>query len=500
MAFTRESWFESMHATSEDLLDAAIWNGRAFTGSWQSLKATRDVCEPATGAILGSIGMASPVDIAVAARDARAAQGSWAATPYERRAEMLRAAAAAIAEATHEIVGWVVRESGSVTGKAHFEVAITIKALYEAAALPSQSIGQMLASAPGVMSLAKKVPLGVVGVISPFNFPLYLAMRAVAPALALGNAVVLKPDPRTSVCGGFAIARAFEKAGLPAGVLSVLAGDGDAGEALCLSPDIAMIQFTGSTNAGRKVGEAAGRTLKKVSLELGGKNALVILDDADLDLAVKNATFGAFFHQGQICMATGRILVHAKIARAFVDALAAHARTIAIGDPAKGDVALGPIIDRHQLASIASLVEATIAAGATLVTGGKVDGPYYPATVIENVRPGMPAFEHEVFGPVALVTTFGSDDEAVELANATEYGLSAGIISANVSRAIALGERIRSGILHVNDQTVADDVINPFGGVGASGNGASVGGPTNGDEFTQWRWITIKGEAPPYPM
>jgi benzaldehyde dehydrogenase (NAD) len=489
-----------MNSIKESLLDSAVWHGRGFADGWQALNATRDVTEPATGGTLGTIGMADAADIARAAKAARAAQPAWAALPYERRAEILRAAAQAFAAATPEVAGWLVRESGSVTGKAHFEIGITIKALYEAAALPSQPIGQMLASQPGVMSLAKRVPLGVVGVIAPFNFPLYLAMRAVAPALALGNAVVLKPDPRTSVCGGFAIARAFEKAGLPAGVLAVLPGDGAAGEALCTSPDVAMIQFTGSTRAGRKVGETAGRMLKKVSLELGGKNSLVILDDADLDLAVRNATFGSFFHQGQICMATGRILVHAKIARAFVDKLAEHVKAIPVGDPSKGDVALGPIIDRHQLDGITSLVDATVSAGATLVAGGRADGLFYAPTVIENVRPGMAAFENEVFGPVALITTFGSDDEAVELANATDYGLAVGVISKDVTRAIALGERIHTGILHVNDQTVADDIINPFGGSGASGNGTSVGGPGNSDEYTRWRWITIKGEAPPYPM
>ncbi len=489
-----------MNATTEVFLDPTVWNGRGFADGWQTLTATRDVVEPATGETLGTIGMASAADVARAAEAARAAQPAWAAVPYERRAEILRDAATKLAEATETVAGWLVRESGSVTGKAHFEIALAVKALYEAAVLPSQPVGQMLASQPGVMSFAKRVPLGVVGVISPFNFPLYLAMRAVAPALALGNAVVLKPDPRTSVSGGFAIARAFEQAGLPAGVLAVLPGDGDAGEALCLSPHVTMIQFTGSTRAGRKVGEAAGRTLKKVSLELGGKNSLVILDDADLDIAVKNATFGSFFHQGQICMATGRILVHATIARAFVDKLSAHANTIAVGDPSKGDVALGPIIDRHQLDSIMSLVDATVTAGARLLAGGTADGLFYRPTVLENVRPGMPAFDNEVFGPVALITTFGSDDEAVELANATEYGLSAGVISRNVARAIAIGERINTGILHVNDQTVADDVINPFGGSGASGNGTSVGGPVNGDEYTQWRWITIKGEAPSYPL
>ena len=489
-----------MNATQEGLLNATVWSGFGFLDGWVPLHGTRTVVEPATGSALGNIGMADASDIARAARSAARAQREWAAVPYERRAEIMRAAAGAFRDATEEIVDWLVRESGSTTGKARFEVGTTIKALDEAASLPSQPTGAVLASQTGVMSFAKRVPLGVVGVISPFNFPLFLAMRAVAPALALGNAVILKPDPRTAVCGGIAIARAFERAGLPAGVLHVLPGDGDAGEALCVAPEVAMIQFTGSTKAGRIVGERAGKHLKKVSLELGGKNSLIVLEDADLDLAVKNATFGAFFHQGQICMSTGRILVHAKIAPTFTKKLAEHAKTVTVGDPARGDVALGPIIDRKQLDGITALVGATVAAGASLVAGGTSEDLYYAPAVLENVRPGMPAFQNEVFGPVALVTSFESDDEAIELANDTEYGLSSAIITKDISRALAIGERLRTGALHVNDQTVNDDVVNPFGGFGASGNGTSVGGPANADEYTQWRWITIKSEAPPYPM
>lgn len=489
-----------MIASQERLLEPGLWQNRAFTGAWTTVNGTAPVVEPATGTELGTIGIGDPADIARAAKAAATAQPAWAATPYERRAEIMRAAAAIFRESTAEFVEWIVRESGSVTGKAHFEVGITIKALDEAAALPSQPAGHVLASHAPVMSFAKRIPLGVVGVIAPFNFPLYLAMRAVAPALALGNAVVLKPDPRTAVCGGVAIARAFEKAGLPAGVLQVVPGHGDAGEALCRAPEVAMIQFTGSTRAGRMVGKTAGEQLKRVSLELGGKNALIILDDADLDLAVKNATFGAFFHQGQICMATGRILVHERIAPAFTERLAAHAKTIAVGDPSHHEVGLGPIIDRKQLDGITTLVDATVAAGATLVEGGTSEGLFYRPTVLSGVKPGMPAYAAEVFGPVALVTTFATDDEAARLANDTEYGLSVGIVGNDVARALALGERIRTGALHINDQTVADDVINPFGGVGASGNGTRVGGPVNADEFTQWRWITIKGQAPAYPL
>jgi benzaldehyde dehydrogenase (NAD) len=325
-------------------------------------------------------------------------------------------------------------------------------------------------------------------------------MRAVAPALAVGNAVVLKPDPRTSISGGVIIAQLFAEAGLPEGVLHVLPGAGDAGAALCSDPNIAMIAFTGSTSAGRKVGELAGRHLKKVSLELGGKNTLMVLDDADLDIAVSNAAWGTYLHQGQICMASGRILVQRTISEEFTGRLAEKARTLPVGDPATSQVALGPLINRAQIDHARDIVDRSTAAGARLEAGGTHEGLFFAPTVLSGVVPGMAAFEEEVFGPVASVTSFETDDEAIALANQTEYGLSAGIISRSVSRALGIGNRLRIGLLHINDQTVADDVVNPFGGVGASGNGTSIGGPANWEEFTQWQWVTIRGTAPTYPF
>lgn len=475
-------------------------SGVAFDGTWKGMDKTADVIEPATGAVLGKIGLAEPSDIANAAARGRQAQVAWSQTPYDRRAEILRSAAQSAERNRDEIVDWLIRESGSTAPKAQFEVAVTIKALYEASAMPSQSSGQLLPSQPGRLSLAKRRPIGVVGVISPFNFPLYLAMRAVAPALAVGNAVVLKPDPRTAVCGGFVIARLFEDAGLPVGALSVLPGDGAAGGALCEDPNVGMIQFTGSTGAGRKVGETASRHLKKVSLELGGKNSFIVLDDADIDLAIRNAVWSTYLHQGQICMSAGRILVHSNIAEEFTRKLSEKARSLKVGDPKNGDVALGPMINKRQLENAMGIVQASVAKGANLEAGGTSDGLFMAATVLSGVKRDNPAFSDEIFGPVAVVTTFDSDDEAVSLANDTDYGLSAAIISRSVGRALALGDRLNVGLLHINDATVNDDVVNPFGGVGASGNGTSIGGPANWEEFTQWQWVTVKAEAPAYPL
>jgi len=485
---------------TQAFLPREIWTGSYFDGQWQLGQRLQEVVEPATGKVLGSVALADTAQLAQSAAAAARAQRAWAEAPYETRAQVLRRAAQLVDEYVVDISDWLVRESGSTRVKAASEVKVSQRAIQEAAALPSRGIGEVLPSVPGRLSLARRRPLGVVGVISPFNFPLYLAMRAVAPALALGNAVVLKPDPRTAVCGGLVIARLFELAGLPSGVLHVLPGDGAVGAALTSDPNIAMIQFTGSTGAGRKVGESAGRHLKKVSLELGGKNALIVLDDADLDLAIANTAWGVYLHQGQICMATGRVLVQRAIYPQFLKKLVAKARSLRVGDPASADVALGPLINAQQRDHAARIVAEATAAGATLETGGGYRDLFFEPTVLSGVDRDNPAFGQETFGPVAVVVPFDNDEDAITLANDSEYGLSMGIISSNVGRALKVGERLRTGLLHINDQTVNDEVINPFGGVGASGNGTGIGGPANIDEFTQWQWLTIKGEAPAYPL
>jgi benzaldehyde dehydrogenase (NAD) len=280
----------------------------------------------------------------------------------------------------------------------------------------------------------------------------------------------------------------------------VLPGGPEVGEAICTDPNVAMVAFTGSTAVGRRVGALAGEHLKKVSLELGGKNSLIILDDADLDAAASNARWGAWLHQGQICMTTGRILVQERIADALVDRLAAVAAHLPVGDPATRQVALGPLISEKQVTRVHGIVQDSVKAGAQLKAGGSFERLFYKPTVLDQVRPGMRAFDEEIFGPVASVTRFSSDDEAVELANQTEYGLSAGVISGSVSRALAVGNRLRTGLLHINDQTVGDEPHVPFGGRGASGNGTRIGGPANWEEFTQWQWVTIQDQARAYPF
>jgi benzaldehyde dehydrogenase (NAD) len=478
------------------------WQGMVFSDGWAKPDGgDAAVIAPATGEEIGRIGVAAPSDVARAAQSAAAAQEKWAATPYTERAQVLRRAGHLWDVHAAELCDWLVREAGSIPAKAGVETSTAAQECYEAAALASHPLGEIIPSAQQRLSLARRLPVGVVGVIAPFNFPVILSIRSVAPALALGNAVVLKPDPRTAVSGGVALARIFAEAGLPDGVLHVLPGGADAGESLVTDPRVPVISFTGSTAAGRRVGELAARHLKRAHLELGGNSALIVLDDADLALAASAGAWGSFLHQGQICMTTGRHLVHQSVAAQYTELLADKANHLPVGDPATEQVALGPVIDENQRDKVHSLVTSSIRAGARLAAGGTYEGLFYRPTVLAGVSPEMPAYAQEVFGPVAPVITFSDVDQAVALARDTEYGLSLGILSADVSRALAIADRIPSGLVHINDQTVSDEAVAPFGGVGASGTGSRFGGPAaNIEAFTETQWLTIQGSITPYPF
>ncbi|KQO21394.1 benzaldehyde dehydrogenase [Acidovorax sp. Leaf76] len=483
------------------LLDNRLWAGKAFDGGWATaLNASRDVAEPATGQVLSSVGIASAQDMQAAIGRAQQAQPAWAALGPRERAAVFHRAAQVFEQHFGELALAIARETGGILAKGQHEVREAITLCHLAAGLPLQAQGQVLPSAPGRLSIARRVPHGVVGVISPFNFPLILGLRSVAPALALGNAVVLKPDTRTPASGGFIMARVFEEAGLPQGLLQVLPGDAEAGEALVVDERVPMIAFTGSPAVGRRIGALAGQHLKKVSLELGGANNLIILEDADPDAAASAAAFGAWFHQGQICMAANRILVHESIAGAILQRLVGKATHLPVGDGASGQVALGPMIDAKQLERFDRVIQDSIAQGAKLEAGGVFHGLYYQPTVLSGVEPGIRAFDEEPFGPVANLVTFRTDDEAVQLANTSQGGLAAAVISPSVGRAMAIGQRLRAGMVHINDQTVNDECTNPFGGPGVGGNGGSVGGPADIDEYTQWQWITVKDAPPAFPF
>jgi benzaldehyde dehydrogenase (NAD) len=484
------------------ILDAGIWQGRIFTaagwipaGNGESL-----VVEPATGETLGTIGAASESDVLKAATDAADAQRDWGARSYEDRARVLRTAGRLWEEHAAEIEGWLVREAGSIPPKAALETHVAAQECYEAAALPSLPHGDVLPSAEPRWSFSRRRPVGVVSVIAPFNFPLILSIRSVAPALALGNAVLLKPDPRTAVSGGVSLVRIFEEAGLPEGLLQLLPGGRELGPTFVTAPEVRVVSFTGSTAAGRAVGELAGRHLKRAHLELGGNSALIVLPGADLVRAASAGAFGSFMHQGQICMTTGRHLVHESLHDAYVQALAEKADHLPVGNPATDQVALGPIIDAGQRDKIHALVTDTVSAGARLAAGGTYEGLFYRPTVLAEVDPAMPAYAQEVFGPVAPVVPFATTDQAIALARASEYGLSLGILG-DVGAAMAIADAVPSGIVHINEQTVADEANIPFGGVGASGTGSRFGGPAaNLEAFTEAQWLTVRGEIAPYPF
>jgi benzaldehyde dehydrogenase (NAD) len=486
---------------TQALLATVGWQGKALSGDWKALAGGLiDVTEPATGERLAQVARAAAADVRAAAAAARQAQRGWAALPYAERARIFRRAAALLEGNRDEFATWIVRETGGIPPKAMFEIESVSHHLHEAAAMLTQPQGLVLPSAPGVTSIARRVPHGVVGVISPFNFPFLLTSRATLPALATGNAVVLKPDPRTPVSGGVLLAVLLQAAGLPDGVLHMLPGDAEAGEALVTDPDVTMVSFTGSTAVGRRVGELAGRHLKKVALELGGKNALIICDDADMALAASGGAWASWMHQGQICMSTGRHLVQASKVEEYASRMAEKARALPVGNPHTEQVALGPVISAAQLARVQRIVQESVAMGARLLAGGEARGPFFPATVLAGVTPGMPAFREETFGPVVAITAFETDAEAVALANDTEYGLAAGIYTADVGRGMDIAAQLQAGLVHVNDQTVNDDGTMPMGGRGASGNGSRHGGPANWDEFTQWQWTTVRRTPPAYPL
>ncbi|MGI5192832.1 benzaldehyde dehydrogenase [Streptomyces sp. CA-288835] len=485
-----------------ELLDDVSWQGMIYSNGWTTAHGgVLDSTEPATGAVLAQVGLADADDVAAATARAAQAQADWAAQTGPSRATVIRKAAAVLADNRAEFERWLVREGGAVPGKAAFEVDLVLGELWEAAALPTQPCGHLLpASEPGRESVARRVPLGVVGVISPWNFPFILSVRAVAPALALGNAVVLKPDVQTAVSGGTLVARLFEAAGLPDGLLHVLPGDAGPGAALVEDPNVAMIAFTGSTAVGREVGATAGRTLKRVSLELGGNNALIVLDDADLEIASSAGAWGAFLHQGQVCMTAGRHIVLESVADEYLDRLAKRAQGLPVGDPFTGQVALGPLINERQRDNVHRIVEETVGAGAEVRAGGSYDGLFYQPTVLAGVTTSMPAFREEIFGPVAPVVVVRDEAEAVAVANNTEYGLVAAVQTGSPDRGRDLARRLRTGIVHINDQTLNNDAYAPFGGTGASGNGSRFGSQSSWDEFTQWQWVTFRDQAHAFPF
>ena len=457
--------------------------------------------DPYSGDTLLELEMAGGDDVDAACRAAQRAQPEWAQTQPAARAAVFYQAANIMSARHDEIVDWLVREAGAARGRAEWEWAIVRSDMLEAASYPSRMQGRILpAEVPGKESRVYRRPVGVVGVISPWNFPMHLSNRSVAPALALGNAVVLKPATDTPVTGGLLLARILEEAGLPAGVLSVLAGRGsEVGGALAEHDLVRMLSFTGSTPVGKGLAQQAG--LKKLSLELGGNGPLVVLDDADVGQAVDGAIFGSYFHQGQICMATNRVIVDAAVHDEFVDRFVERARGLRAGDPGAADTDIGPIINAKQVDSIQDKINRATDDGARLLVSGEPSGPtgqVLPPHVLTGGNDVATAAE-EVFGPVATIIKAGGEQEALRIANDTAYGLSSGVYTGDAGRGLRFALDIDAGMTHVNDTTVNDEINTAFGGEKDSGIGR-FGGEWAIEEFTTDRWISVQHQPRQFPL
>jgi benzaldehyde dehydrogenase (NAD) len=479
------------------------WHEAVFVGGAFGRPAgggTLDVRDKASGEVFATAGLAAEADVDSAVAAAKAAQPEWAAKTYAERAALLRDVAAVLADRAKPLRELIMRETGCIGGKADYEIGAAISELTEAAALASRATGEMLPTGhAGRFSLSERLPVGLVGVLTPWNFPLVLGMRVIAPAIALGNVVLLKPSPETPVSGGLAIAELFAAAGAPAGVFQVLPGDVPVGERLVSHPDIAMIHFTGSTAVGREIARTAGGLLKKVSLELGGNNALVVLDDADLEQATMIGAWSAFHYQGQTCITAGRHIVQRGVADGYVAGLAARASAITLGNTVTEEVGLGPMINSRQLDRARAMLDEAVAEGAEIVAGGTVDGPFFRPTVVTGVSRQSRLWTEEIFAPIAPVLVVDSDEEAVEVANDTAYGLVNSVLSGDVYRGVQVARRLRAGMVHVNDATPQDEALAPFGGVGQSGLGGRSGGDSNIEEFTERRWLTVNPGPAHYP-
>jgi aldehyde dehydrogenase (NAD+) len=479
--------------------------GQYIRGRFRPGRSTRnwEDRDPFTGELLATLQLADRTDLDEAYQAAAKAQVGWAEAGPEERGAVFLAAVRILEERQEEIVRWLVKESGSTRTKATAEWSFVRGGMLWASTLAYRTAGRILPiDIPGKESRVYRRPLGVVGVISPWNFPMYLSNRSIAPALALGNAAVVKPADDTPVTGGLLLAQIYEEAGLPAGLLNVVVGDvAEIGDAFTLHPIPKLISFTGSTRVGKHIGELAmsGPALKRVALELGGNSPLVVLDDADLDRAVDAAVFGRFFHQGQICMSANRIIVDTTVYEEFVERFVARARRLKVGDPNDVETVIGPIINRRQLDAVLQRIEDAKGAGIQQVLGGGPVGQVLPPQVFVDVPNDSEFAQAEQFGPVAMIIRAKGEDEALRLANQTQYGLSSAVFTRDEARGVRFALRVEAGMTHVNDCTINDDANNMFGGEKNSGLGR-FGGDWVLSEFTSDHWVTVQNTPARYPF
>lgn len=478
-------------------------NKSYINGQWVEGDSGRsfDNINPFDNSLLATIQMASLQQVNQAYSYASTSQKEWARNAQLRKA-VFKKAIHYFEKNRDQIIELLIQESGSSFLKSNIEMDTTIDVLKESLSVVDRlyEVRTEDSSVPHKVNEIHRLPLGVVSSIAPFNFPLFLSMRTIAPALALGNAVVHKADLQVGLISGSVIAKAFEEAGIPAGVFqSILTRTSVIADLMVEHPAVRLVSFTGSTEVGRHIGAVAGAQFKRVALELGGNGPFVVLEDADVDQAVKAAVFGKFLHQGQICMITNRIIVHEDLYDEFVEKFVAHVKTIPFGDPRNHNVIIGPIINEKQRQGIEEMITKAKVAGTDVLLDGQVVGNVLTPTIFGDVKNDSELAQTEIFGPVAPIIKAKSDLEAIEFANDTIYGLSSAIFSGDVDLARKFALDIEFGMTHINDQTVNDETRIPFGGMRQSGVGR-FGNPWVVDEFTETKWISVQTKPREYPF
>ena len=474
-----------------------------INGQWVTPAGTFDDINPSDGSVWAKARDGGMSEARSAIDAAQAAFPAWSTLMFQERAEYMLKIADIIKRRQTDYAIANQGEAGGWFGKGMFEAGYAVEVFRAAAAMCYQSVGEILPSEHGKLSTAQRVPMGVISVISPWNMPCILTARGFAFPMAAGNTIVLKPSEDTPFCGGLFFAEVLEEAGVPPGVFNVVTSSRDRvaemGDELVENLLIKGISFTGSTPVGRSIAAKAGAHLKKCCVELGGKDSLIVLDDADMERATSSASFGGFMHQGQICMSVEKVLVHESIYHDFLAQLKARVAKLKMGDTGDKSNVIGPLINDRQVERVASQIEDAVAKGAKVEIGGGVSGRFVQPTILTNVDTSMKVWQDETFGPVVVVVPFSTDDEAIALNNDTEYGLSSGIITRNEARALAMSKRLETGMCHVNCSSVNDEPHVPFGGSKASGVGRH-GGRWSMETFTETRWITLDRGRRPYPQ
>lgn len=477
--------------TSEN---APTIRGLYIGGQWVPTARSFEDLNPSDNSLYARIPDASATDMRRAIDAAHSAFGAWAELPFHERAHLLLKVADIWDKRAADFCASAMAEGGGWKGKGLFEAGYVSEVFRSSSALCYQSIGDVLPSEHKKFMMATRFPLGVVGVISPWNMPGILTSRGFAAALAVGNTIVLKPSEDTPYSGGLYFAEILEEAGIPPGVFNVVTCSresvGAVGDEMIANPKVKAMSFTGSTAVGRQIAAKCGAYLKKVCVELGGKDSMIVLEDADLDAAARAANFGSFMHQGQVCMSTEKLLIHEKVYDGFMDKFLTRARKLKTGHTNDPSNVIGPLVNTRQAERVKALIADAVAKGAHVDLGGRSWDNFVEPTVLSNVDSSMNIWNEETFGPVVIVSPFRDEEEAIQLNNDTEYGLTAAIWSRNEARALDIAMRLETGIAHVNCQNINDEPHVPFGGTKASGVGR-YGGRWSLDAFTELRWITL---------